>query len=146
MSAVTSKFEKQVHASVYLRHSGDVDPEHWDDPARGSLSFRTLFSGDATPTDTLTSGLGELPPGGRLALHRHQPAETYYVVEGEGVITLDGTEHTVRPGSAVYIPAGAEHGVHNTGSTPLRVFYTLAAHSMSDVEYRFTETEQQYAI
>lgn len=44
-------------------------------------------------------------------LHYHKVAtELYYVLEGEGTVTLDGEEHAVRKGSLVHIPPGVVHG------------------------------------
>ena len=43
--------------------------------------------------------------------HYHKRAtELYYVLEGEGVVVLDGEEHPVRKGSLVHIPPGVVHG------------------------------------
>ena len=43
--------------------------------------------------------------------HYHQRGtELYYVLEGEGALRLDGTEHPVRTGSLVHIPPGVIHG------------------------------------
>lgn len=43
--------------------------------------------------------------------HFHKRAtELYYVLEGEGVVMLDGVEHPVRKGSLVHIPPGVVHG------------------------------------
>lgn len=111
--------------------------EQWDDPVRGRLAFRTLFSGDSTPTRELTTGFAVVPVGGWLGLHRHTASETYFVLEGTGVVRLEGDEYPVRPGSTVLIPGDAEHGVLNTGDGELRVFYAFAAHAMSDIHYRF---------
>ncbi len=47
--------------------------------------------------------------GARLHYHR-RATELYYVLEGEGVVLLDGTEHPVRKGSIVHIPPGVVHG------------------------------------
>ena len=42
--------------------------------------------------------------------HYHKVAtELYYVLEGEGVVILDGEEHPVRQGSMVQIPPGVVH-------------------------------------
>ena len=44
-------------------------------------------------------------------LHYHRIAtELYYVLEGEGTVSLDGEEHPVRKGSLVHIPPGVVHG------------------------------------
>lgn len=115
----------------------DRPVEGWDDE-RGRLSWRPLFSADATPTEHLVTGVAELGEGGFLALHRHEQTETYYVTAGEGVVSLEGAEHPVRPGSTVFIPGSAEHGIRNTGATTLRFIYALAADDFTDVEYVFS--------
>ncbi|MGQ1799027.1 cupin domain-containing protein [Kocuria oceani] len=115
----------------------DRPVEGWHDE-RGHLTWRTLFSAGTTPTDTLVTGVAELPEGGFLALHRHDQAETYYVLSGEGVVTLEGIEHPVQAGFNVFIPGGREHGARNTGTEVLRVFYVLAANDFADVEYTFS--------
>lgn len=43
--------------------------------------------------------------------HYHKRAtELYYVLEGEGIVVLDGEEHPVRKGSLIHIPSGVVHG------------------------------------
>lgn len=42
--------------------------------------------------------------------HYHKIAtELYYVLEGDGAVTLNGMEHEVRRGSLVHIPPGVVH-------------------------------------
>jgi quercetin dioxygenase-like cupin family protein len=71
--------------------------------------------------------------------HRHDPAEFYLGIEGDGIGTIDGVPHRVAEGIAVYIPANAEHGII-AGSCELRMTYGFAEGAFSDVEYRFTVT------
>ena len=43
--------------------------------------------------------------------HYHKTGtEIYYVLDGEGTITIDGAEHAIRKGSVVHIPPGRVHG------------------------------------
>ena len=43
--------------------------------------------------------------------HYHKAAtEIYYVLEGEGIVRLDGVDQPVRKGSVVHIPPGVVHG------------------------------------
>jgi len=117
----------------------DRSREGWDDPVKGRVGWRTLFSADLTPTDSLTAGIADVEPGGWLGLHRHIPAEIYYVLEGRGIVTIEGREREVRAGAAVFIPGDAEHGIRNTGITPLRFLYAFPVDSFGEVEYRFSE-------
>lgn len=130
------KRSRRAPAPLVLQEN-DRPVEGWDDD-RGRLTWRPLFSADSTPTERLVTGVAELGEGGFLALHRHDQTETYYVTAGEGVVSLEGAEHPVRPGSTVFIPGSAEHGIRNTGTARLRFFYVLAADDFTDVEYVFS--------
>ena len=62
----------------------------------------------------------EVLAGKRLSYQRHERrAEHWFVVQGEGVVTIDGTEHRVAKGSAIDIPLGAAHRMANTGAETL---------------------------
>jgi mannose-6-phosphate isomerase len=62
----------------------------------------------------------EVLPGRRLSYQRHRHrSEHWFVVRGEGVVTLDGTEIRVSPAVAVDIPLGSAHRIANTGQQML---------------------------
>ena len=110
--------------------------ERWIDPVRGRLGFRPLV-GTTDDTDQLTAGLAELEAGDWLGMHRHRPAEVYYVLAGVGTLVAGNETHVLSPGTAVWIPGDLPHCVHNTGDTLLRLFYAFAVDSDDDVEYEF---------
>jgi mannose-6-phosphate isomerase len=59
-------------------------------------------------------------PGRRLSYQRHaKRAEHWFVVGGEGVVTIDGREQAVAAGTAIDVPVGAAHRIASTGSEPL---------------------------
>jgi mannose-6-phosphate isomerase-like protein (cupin superfamily) len=113
--------------------------EGWDDALRGRVVWRTLLSGDRTPTDRMTLGVTELGPGQPSPFHphRHAQSEVYYVLSGDGVVHIEGVEHRLRARTCVFIPGDAWHGARNTGTEPLRLLYVFAADSFSDVKYIF---------
>lgn len=115
----------------------DVEQTTWSDPIRGDVAFRTIF-GDAALTTEFSAGVAELAVAGWLGRHRHEPSEIYYVLNGEGTLTIDGEDHALRTGTAAYIPGNSEHGIRNTGDGTLRFFYAFAVGSFEEVEYRFT--------
>jgi mannose-6-phosphate isomerase len=58
-----------------------------------------------------------MKPGFRLSYQRHKHrAEHWYIVQGTGIITIDGEESPVGPGSTVEFPIGTLHRLANTGS------------------------------
>lgn len=55
-------------------------------------------------------------PGKRLSLQRHrQRAEHWFGLTGQGIVTRDRDQITLRPGEAVDIPRGVRHRVENPG-------------------------------
>jgi mannose-6-phosphate isomerase-like protein (cupin superfamily) len=126
------------HSQPLVIRESDVNRDVWNDKIKGVLGFRTLFSGGVTATASLTAGIADLNAGEWLGLHRHAPAEIYYIVEGDGIVTLDGLEHAVSAGAAVYVPGDVEHGIRNSKQAPLRFFYAFAVDSFDDVAYRFS--------
>jgi mannose-6-phosphate isomerase len=62
----------------------------------------------------------EVQLGQRLSYQRHsRRSEHWFVVRGEGVVTLDGNSIDVRRGDAVDVPVGTAHRIRNTGNVPL---------------------------
>lgn len=59
------------------------------------------------------------PPGGSSAQHVHAWEHQAYIVEGEGVLWVEGEEYPIRAGDAVLVPPGVEHQFRNTGGATL---------------------------
>jgi mannose-6-phosphate isomerase len=59
-------------------------------------------------------------PGMRLSYQRHaRRSEHWFVVQGEGLVTLDGLDQAIAPGSTIDVPVGVCHRIENTGSADL---------------------------
>lgn len=67
-----------------------------------------------------------LKPQEEIGLEVHSLDQFFRVEEGSGDAVLDGVRTPFRAGFAVVVPAGANHNIINTGSTPLKL-YTLYA-------------------
>jgi len=117
--------------------SAGVPLEGAEDPAFGTVRWRTLVCADRTPSSGVVLGVAEFGPGDTLEPHRHGPAEVYFGLAGSGVVTIEGVAHEIRPGVAVYIPAEAEHGTV-AGPEGLRFAYTFPTARFAEVDYRFT--------
>jgi quercetin dioxygenase-like cupin family protein len=106
------------------------------DPARADAR-PALFGGEGTVrvwdlggrTPPLTAVLWcELEPGGRVGKHRQDTDdEVVIVVEGEGVIYVDGAAHASVQGSAVALPLGKMLEIDNASvDAPLRYLIVKA--------------------
>jgi mannose-6-phosphate isomerase-like protein (cupin superfamily) len=88
----------------------------------------------------MTAGVAEIVPGsGGLQLHRHEQSEIYFILEGTGILTVDGRETEVTAGTAAFIPGNAEHGIRNASDANVKLFYVFPTGSFEDVVYRFGE-------
>lgn len=131
-----------------LVHLADVGWESWepaDRAVRGDITWKTLLSADRTPTSALTVGLARLHPGQFLAPHRHTQAEIYYLLHGVGEMYIEGTTYAVKPGTAIFIPGNAEHGIANKGSEPVEFLYAFATDSFQEIVYRFADEGKDLA-
>lgn len=79
----------------------------------------------------LSMGLLTLEPHGALPLHTHLVEDTMIVLEGEGVLVLDGKEYPVSKGMGLIAPANTPHCIRNDGDKPFTIVYAWPA---TDVE------------
>ncbi|GAA4324298.1 hypothetical protein GCM10023144_05750 [Pigmentiphaga soli] len=59
-------------------------------------------------------------PAAYVEEHAHKVQEQiYYILEGEGLLTLDDDSRIMRPHDYVYVRPGCRHGLANTGLSGL---------------------------
>lgn len=129
------------HEPVVVEESA-LEWESWKNeevPQKGLVYWKTLVSGDLTRSSALTMGVAKIPAGEVFRRHRHQQAEVYIVLEGEGLVEIGTETRTVQVGSAVFIPGNIFHSCENTGASDLRFAYVFPADSFEEVEYIFEQ-------
>lgn len=89
--------------ATLVRHEGEVPQEH------SACGFRDRLISHEDQGRVAAWAHAVDIEGGREHYHRRS-AELYYVLEGEGHVTLDGQSYAVRKGSIVHIPPGVIHG------------------------------------
>jgi mannose-6-phosphate isomerase-like protein (cupin superfamily) len=65
-----------------------------------------------------------LKPKEDIGMEVHKLDQFFRVEEGTGEAVLDGIHRTISAGFAVLVPAGTNHNIINTGTTPMKL-YTL---------------------
>lgn len=82
---------------------------------------------DLVAADALFAGLNCFEPGQQHALHTHAGQDKlYYVIEGEGDVTVGGETTRVRAGDLVLAKAEEPHALANTGPGRLVVMVVMA--------------------
>ena len=62
----------------------------------------------------------ELGQDGYTPKHTHDWPHINYILEGEGVLHIDGKDHAVSAGSYAYVPTGSRHQFKNNGNSTFR--------------------------
>jgi mannose-6-phosphate isomerase-like protein (cupin superfamily) len=87
---------------------------------RDGVTSYLLISERTCGSKKLSVTLVEMEPDGFQAVHKHEPEQTYTILEGSGLMSVDGEQRQVGPGDCIFIPSWAEHGLQNTGGAMLK--------------------------
>lgn len=90
----------------------------------GHIGFHRIAGEAATSGACHFIDLAEIPPGASIGRHAHgeHEEEFYLVLSGAGDMWRDGESFPVRAGDLVRNRPGGQHGLANSGSSPLRIF------------------------
>lgn len=89
-------------------------------PAGKDREFKFVVNPDAGCAE-VTQFVGWIPPG-RAPTHYHLYDEVMFILDGEGLLHLEGHPDTpISTGTCIHLPPPTEHCVENTGDRPLRV-------------------------
>lgn len=70
--------------------------------------------------------LMSLKPGEEIGMEVHKDNDQFFRFEqGQGKVIIDGIEYAVSDGSAIVVPAGAEHNVMNASASEDLKLYTI---------------------
>ncbi len=101
----------------------------------GALS-KELAGPETTGSSRVDFRISRYAPMAYVQEHVHKVQEqVYYVLEGEGILTLDDTKNLMRPNDYVYVPPGVRHSFTNTGTQGL-VFLVITTPASDDEEVR----------
>jgi len=89
----------------------------------GSIKRRSLFKQSSRLPIQIE--IWELDEGVSEGDHIHGAPraleEVYYVLGGAGEMTIDGNKVSVNRNDSIMVPSGTEHGIKNTGNSPLKI-------------------------
>lgn len=87
--------------------------------------------------------LMSLAPSEEIGMEVHQDNDQFFRFEkGQGQCIIDGNEYEITDGSAVVVPAGAQHNIINvSGSEPLKLYTIYSPAHHKDGIVRATKAE-----
>jgi len=77
-----------------------------------------------TGATEISSGITTFQEGSSNTTHYHNAEES--VIEGEGILIINGEENHVRQYDAAFITPGTHHRLINTGNTPFKIAWSYA--------------------
>ena len=84
-----------------------------------------------------------LKPREEIGAEVHHLDQFFRVEEGTGQAILDGVRTAIRAGSAVVVPAGANHNIINTGGVALKLYTIYAPPNHRDGVVHHTREEAE---
>jgi mannose-6-phosphate isomerase-like protein (cupin superfamily) len=90
--------------------------------SRDGIKSYLLASEMTTDSRKLTTTLVEMEPDGFQHYHAHEQEQCYFILEGEGEMTVGEEKARVGPGDCIFIPSNKQHGLKNIGNKVLRYF------------------------
>ena len=109
----------EASSGVVIRNIAEVPWQQFPDHFGGALS-KPLVMPQTVGSRHLDYRISLYQPMAYVALHAHKVQEQiYHVLEGEGLMEIDGNKHVVRKHDVVYLPPGAAHAIQNSGLVDL---------------------------
>jgi quercetin dioxygenase-like cupin family protein len=110
----------------FIRNIAQVAWRQFPNHFGGALS-KPLVMPETAGTQHLDYRISAYQPMAYVVKHSHQVQEqVYHVLEGEGLMEIEGKDYVVRRHDVIFLPPGIEHSIANTGLTDL-VFLVITS-------------------
>ena len=119
----------KVKSCVISSNDGDA---FWQPGVKGNCITIKISPWNIDTTNH-TIFLHELPDGGEVAEHSHETNEEIFIcLEGEGVITIDGKEHSFKKHDVAYIAPLSTHTIRAISEIPLKCMVIISPTGLED--------------
>ena len=104
--------DREVLETTYLAHGGAIAQMILDRRILREIGFLAIAN---------------LEKGKTIESHRDPMEEIYFVLSGEGEMSVDEETRHVRPGDATWIPAGSAHSLTNSSEKDLLILVVASS-------------------
>ena len=102
-----------------IRNIAEVKWREFPNHFGGALS-KPLVMPETAGSTHIDYRISMYQPKAYVEKHSHKVQEqVYHVIEGEGLMHIDGKDHLVRRHDFIYLPPGCVHSIENTGTSDL---------------------------
>jgi quercetin dioxygenase-like cupin family protein len=104
---------------AFIRNIAEVKWREFPNHFGGALS-KPLVMPETAGAKHIDYRISMYQPKAYVEKHSHKVQEqVYHVIEGEGLMHIDGKDHVVRRHDFIYLPPGVLHSIENTGTSDL---------------------------
>ncbi len=104
---------------AFIRNIAEVPWKEYPGHFGGALS-KPLVDPEASESTLIDHRISCYQPMAHVAPHTHRIQEqVYHVLDGEGMMEIDGVRRLVRRHDYVFIPPGVSHALYNSGLVDL---------------------------
>jgi len=109
----------QDERKAFIRNIAEVPWREFPDHFGGALS-KPLVMPETAQSRHIDYRISMYQPMAYVKRHKHRVQEqVYHVIEGEGLMEIDGKAQVVRKHDFIFLPPGVEHSISNTGLVDL---------------------------
>src|SRR5262252_9867627 len=109
----------EAKPQVLIRNIAEVPWRQFAGHFGGALS-KPLVMPQTAGSRHLDYRISMYQPMAYVELHGHEIQEqVYHVLDGEGLMRIDGKQHVVRKHDVIFLPPGVKHDIANTGLVDL---------------------------
>jgi mannose-6-phosphate isomerase-like protein (cupin superfamily) len=109
----------EAKAQALIRNIAEVPWRQFPNHFGGALS-KPLVMPQTAGSRHLDYRISLYQPMAYVELHAHAVQEQiYHVLEGEGLMEIDGKKQVVRKHDVIYLPPGVTHAIQNSGLVDL---------------------------
>ena len=103
----------------FIRNIAEVPWKEFPNHFGGALS-KPLVSPENSGAQHIDYRISMYQPMAYVAVHSHKVQEqVYHVIEGEGLMEIEGKSHVVRKHDVIFLPPGVTHNIQNSGLVDL---------------------------
>jgi mannose-6-phosphate isomerase-like protein (cupin superfamily) len=103
----------------FIRNIAEVPWRQFPGHFGGALS-KPLVMPETAGSRHVDYRISMYQPMAYVQLHRHKVQEqVYHVLDGEGLMEIDGEKRVVRKHDYIFLPPGVDHAISNTGVVDL---------------------------
>ncbi|RLM02561.1 cupin domain [Gibbsiella quercinecans] len=111
------KFE----GGAIIREAAEVMWEGLPEHIGGAIS-KLLVRPEVAGSKHLDYRISVYQPRAYVVPHKHdQQEQIYHILDGEGLMEIEGERSVVRRDHVIFLPPGVEHAIYNTGQTDLKL-------------------------